>query len=118
MLGVEDGAATREQLKNFAKDQELITELRRRLSDPSWSTIGVEIDSGDRIAVKFVRADRGTLFLDEIGNLPAAQQAKLLRVVETGEFERVGASRTQQADVRILSATNADLEGRLDTSDE
>jgi DNA-binding NtrC family response regulator len=63
----------------------------------------------DRIG-RFEMADGGTLFLDEIGNLPAAQQAKLLRVVETGEFERVGASRTQQADVRILSATNADLE--------
>jgi DNA-binding NtrC family response regulator len=55
----------------------------------------------DRIG-RFEMADGGTLFLDEIGNLPAAQQAKLLRVVETGEFERVGASRTQQADVRIL----------------
>ena len=64
---------------------------------------------GDRIG-RFEMADGGTLFLDEIGNLPAAQQAKLLRVVETGDFERVGASRTQSADVRILSATNADLE--------
>lgn len=66
----------------------------------------------DRIG-RFEMADGGTLFLDEIGNLPAAQQAKLLRVVETGEFERVGASRTQQADVRILSATNADLESEV-----
>jgi DNA-binding NtrC family response regulator len=66
----------------------------------------------DRIG-RFEMADGGTLFLDEIGNLPAAQQAKLLRVVETGEFERVGASRTQRADVRILSATNADLESEV-----
>ncbi len=54
-------------------------------------------------------ADGGTLFLDEIGNVPPAQQARLLRALETGEFERVGASRTQRADVRIVSATNADL---------
>jgi len=67
---------------------------------------------GDRLG-RFEMADGGTLFLDEIGNLPAAQQAKLLRVVETGEFERVGASRTQSADVRILSATNADLEAAV-----
>lgn len=67
---------------------------------------------GDRLG-RFEMADGGTLFLDEIGNLPAAQQAKLLRVVETGDFERVGASRTQSADVRILSATNADLEAAV-----
>ena len=67
---------------------------------------------GDRLG-RFEMADGGTLFLDEIGNLPAAQQAKLLRVVETGEFERVGASRTQSADVRVLSATNADLEAAV-----
>jgi DNA-binding NtrC family response regulator len=62
----------------------------------------------DRVG-RFELADGGTLFLDEIGNVPAAQQAKLLRVLETGEFERVGSSRTMRADVRILSATNADL---------
>jgi len=66
----------------------------------------------DRIG-RFEMADGGTLFLDEIGNLALAQQAKLLQVVETGEFERVGASRTQQANVRILSATNADLEAEV-----
>jgi len=54
-------------------------------------------------------ADGGTLFLDEIGNVPPAQQARLLRALETGEFERVGSSRTQRVDVRIISATNADL---------
>jgi DNA-binding NtrC family response regulator len=54
-------------------------------------------------------ADGGTLFLDEIANLPLAQQPKLLRVLEQGEFERVGSSRTQRADLRVLSATNADL---------
>jgi DNA-binding NtrC family response regulator len=54
-------------------------------------------------------ADGGTLFLDEIGNLSHGQQAKLLRVLETGEFQRVGSSRTRHADVRILAATNADL---------
>jgi DNA-binding NtrC family response regulator len=58
---------------------------------------------------RFELADGGTLFLDEIGNLSLVQQAKLLRAVETGEFERVGSSRTRRADVRLLSATNADM---------
>jgi DNA-binding NtrC family response regulator len=58
---------------------------------------------------RFELADGGTLFLDEIGNVPPAQQARLLRALETGEFERVGSSRTQHADVRVVSATNADL---------
>jgi DNA-binding NtrC family response regulator len=62
----------------------------------------------DRVG-RFELAQGGTLFLDEIGNVPPSQQAKLLRVLETGEFERVGSSRTIRADVRILSATNADL---------
>ncbi len=66
----------------------------------------------DRVG-RFELADGGTLFLDEIGNVPPAQQAKLLRVLETGEFERVGSSRTVRADVRILSATNADLHGAV-----
>ena len=62
----------------------------------------------DRVG-RFELADGGTLFLDEIANITPAQQAKLLRVVETGELERVGSSRTRKVDVRILSATNADL---------
>lgn len=62
----------------------------------------------DRVG-RFELADGGTVFLDEIANMPLNQQAKLLRVIETGEFERVGASRTRRVDVRILSATNADL---------
>jgi DNA-binding NtrC family response regulator len=58
---------------------------------------------------RFEVADSGTLFLDEIGNLPLASQAKLLRVLQTGEFERLGSSQTRRASVRIISATNADL---------
>jgi DNA-binding NtrC family response regulator len=58
---------------------------------------------------RFELADGGTLFLDEIANVPLALQPKLLRVLETGEFERVGSSRTRKVDVRIISATNADL---------
>jgi DNA-binding NtrC family response regulator len=58
---------------------------------------------------RFELANTGTLFLDEIANLTAQQQAKMLRVLETGEFERVGSSKTRQADVRLLSATNADI---------
>ena len=66
----------------------------------------------DRIG-RFELADGGTIFLDEIANVPLAQQAKLLRLLETGEFERVGSSRTQKADVRLLSATNADLHAEV-----
>ncbi|MEB2233969.1 sigma-54 dependent transcriptional regulator [Xanthomonas sp. LMC-A-07] len=62
---------------------------------------------------RFELADGGTLFLDEIGNLPLEQQAKLLRAIEDGEFERVGASRTQRVDVRIVAATNADLDAEV-----
>ncbi len=62
----------------------------------------------DRIG-RFELADHGTLFLDEIANIPMRQQAKLLRVLETGELERVGSSRTTRVNVRVLSATNADL---------
>jgi len=54
-------------------------------------------------------ADGGSLFLDEIGNLPMSQQPKLLRVLETGEFEPVGSSRTRKAHIRLIAATNADL---------
>ncbi|HKR00251.1 MAG TPA: sigma-54 dependent transcriptional regulator [Pyrinomonadaceae bacterium] len=62
----------------------------------------------DRVG-RFELADGGTLFLDEIANVPLGLQPKLLRVLQTGEFERVGSSRTRRADVRVLSATNADL---------
>jgi DNA-binding NtrC family response regulator len=65
-------------------------------------------------AGRFELADNGTLFLDEIANLTASQQAKLLRVLETGEFERVGSSKTRRADVRILTATNADLQKEIE----
>ena len=62
----------------------------------------------DRIG-RFELADGGTLFLDEVGNIPLSQQPKLLRVLEDGEFERLGSSRTSKAHVRLVSATNADL---------
>jgi len=62
----------------------------------------------DRIG-RFEMASGGTLFLDEIANVPSTQQRKLLRVLETGEFERLGSSRTLRSDVRIITATNADL---------
>jgi DNA-binding NtrC family response regulator len=62
----------------------------------------------DRIG-RFEMAAGGTLFLDEIANVPPSQQRKLLRVLETGEFERLGSSRTLRSDVRIITATNADL---------
>ena len=62
----------------------------------------------DRVG-RFEMAEGGTLFLDEIANLPIKHQQKLLRVLETGEFERVGSSKTRRANARIISATNADI---------
>jgi DNA-binding NtrC family response regulator len=59
---------------------------------------------------RFELADGGTIFLDEIGNVPVRQQAKLLRVLETGEVERIGSSRSRRVDVRVITATNADLQ--------
>ncbi len=58
----------------------------------------------------FEVADGGTLFLDEVANMPLGQQAKLLRVLQTGEFNPVGSSKVKRADVRVLAATNAQLE--------
>jgi DNA-binding NtrC family response regulator len=63
---------------------------------------------------RFELADGGTLFLDEIANVPPRQQAKLLRVLETGEMERVGSSKTRRVDARVLSATNADLRAEVE----
>lgn len=67
----------------------------------------------DRIG-RFELADRGTLFLDEIANIPVAQQARLLRVLEGGQFERLGSSRTLQVDVRVLAATNANIHAEIE----
>ena len=66
----------------------------------------------DRIGC-FEMADEGTLFLDEIANMPMRLQAKLLRVLQTGEFARVGSSRIRYVNVRVLSATNADLQAEI-----
>jgi Nif-specific regulatory protein len=63
---------------------------------------------------RFERADGGTLFMDEVGELSPLFQAKLLRVVQDGEFERVGGTRTLKADVRLIAATNRDLERRVE----
>jgi DNA-binding NtrC family response regulator len=67
----------------------------------------------DRIG-RFELADGGTLFLDEIANIRVEQQARLLRVLEDGCFERLGSSRTQQTDVRVLAATNANVEAEVE----
>jgi len=66
----------------------------------------------DRVG-RFEMADGGTLFLDEIANIAPAMQAKLLRVLETGEFEPVGSSRTRRVQARVLSATNADIASEI-----
>ena len=70
---------------------------------------GAFTDAKTDRAGRFELADESSLFLDEIANIPLNQQAKLLRVIETGEFERVGSSKTLHANVRIISATNANL---------
>ena len=70
---------------------------------------GAFTDAKSDRAGRFELADGGTLFLDEIGNIPLNQQAKILRTIETGEYERVGSSKTYHANVRLISATNADL---------
>ena len=75
---------------------------------------GQYTDARQDRAGRFETADGGTLFLDEIGNLPLEQQPKLLRVLEDGEFERLGASRTQRVDVRVVAATNADLDTEVE----
>jgi two-component system, NtrC family, nitrogen regulation response regulator NtrX len=62
---------------------------------------------------KFEQADQGTIFLDEIGDMPLAMQAKLLRVLEEGEVERIGGDKTVQINVRVIVATHRDLEARV-----
>jgi DNA-binding NtrC family response regulator len=74
---------------------------------------GAFTDAKTDRAGRFELADESTLFMDEIANIPLAQQAKLLRVIETGDFERVGSSKTLHANVRIISATNANLESEI-----
>ena len=66
---------------------------------------------------RFEQADGGTLFLDEIGDISPAFQAKLLRVLQEGEFERVGGGRTLKVDVRVIAATNRDLEAEVRAGD-
>jgi DNA-binding NtrC family response regulator len=70
---------------------------------------GAFTDAKTDRAGRFELADESTLFMDEIANIPMNQQAKLLRMIETGEFERVGSSRTMHSNVRIISATNSNL---------
>jgi DNA-binding NtrC family response regulator len=74
---------------------------------------GAFTDAKTDRAGRFELADGGTLFLDEIGNIPMSQQAKILRVLETGELERVGSSRTYRVNTRLISATNADLQAEV-----
>jgi DNA-binding NtrC family response regulator len=75
---------------------------------------GAYTDAKAERAGRFELADGGTLFLDEIANIPPSQQAKLLRILQTGELQRLGSARTRQVDVRVLSATNADLKAEVE----
>jgi DNA-binding NtrC family response regulator len=83
-------------------ESELLGHVRGAFTDAKADRVG-----------RFELADGGTLFLDEIANVPLPQQAKLLRVVETGELERIGSSKTRRVDVRLLSATNSDLDAEV-----
>ena len=74
---------------------------------------GAFTDAKSDRAGRFELAHGGTLFMDEIGNIPLNQQAKILRTLETGEFERVGSSKTYRANVRLISATNSDLSAEV-----
>jgi len=74
---------------------------------------GAFTDAKTDRAGRFELADESTLFMDEIANIPLAQQAKLLRVIETGDLERVGSSKTLHANVRVISATNSNLEDEI-----
>lgn len=74
---------------------------------------GAFTDAKTDRAGRFELADSGTLFMDEIGNIPMSQQSKILRTLETGEFERVGSSRTCRTNVRLISATNSDLNAEV-----
>lgn len=78
---------------------------------------GAFTDARENRIGRFELADQGSLFLDEIGNIPSSQQAKLLRVLESQQFERVGASKTQQVDVRVISATNANMSELITTGE-
>ena len=83
-------------------DSELFGHVRGAFTDAKTDRVG-----------RFEMAEGGTLFLDEIANVPMPQQSKLLRVLETRSYERLGSSRTQQADVRLVAATNADLRAEV-----
>ena len=71
---------------------------------------GAFTDAKENRLGRFEMAEGGTLFLDEIANIPVPEQGKLLRVLESGEFERVGSSITQRTNVRLISASNADFD--------
>lgn len=78
---------------------------------------GAFTDAKEARIGRFEMAEAGTLFLDEIANIPLAQQAKLLRVLESGEYEMVGSSVTRRADVRLISASNGDFATLIDAGD-
>ncbi|TCK75236.1 sigma-54-dependent transcriptional regulator [Acidipila rosea] len=84
-------------------ESELFGHVRGAYTDARTERIG-----------RFELADGGTLFLDEIANIPLRQQGTLLRVLETGEMERVGSSKTRKVDTRLLSATNANLRAEVE----
>jgi two-component system response regulator HydG len=77
---------------------------------------GAYTDAKDARKGRFEEADQGTIFLDEIGDLPFEMQVKLLRVIQDGQFERLGSNKTLSVDLRIISATNANLAELIDTN--
>ncbi|MET1255407.1 sigma-54-dependent transcriptional regulator [Aliikangiella maris] len=94
MVSVNMGAVTESLFES-----EMFGHVKGAFTDAKTTRIG-----------RFELADEGTLFLDEIANTPISQQAKLLRVLEDRQFEKVGSSKTQHVDIRLIAATNADLQ--------
>lgn len=105
---------------SLRKEQSFVSVNMGALTDTLFSselfghTKGAFTDAKAQRIGRFEMAEGGTLFMDEIANIPLEQQARLLRVLESGEFEALGSSRTQTANVRIISATNDDLMERVD----
>ena len=87
-------------------ESEMFGHVKGAFTDAKESRIG-----------RFELADQGSLFLDEIANVPLTQQAKLLRVLEEKQFERVGSSQTQKTNFRLISATNGDLQARVQSGE-
>ena len=104
-----DGAAAKARRANHSRPPRSIERIFRQAGWIRFFTGAASARKG-----KFELADKGTLFLDEIGDVPAAIQVKLLRVLQEREFERLGGTKTLKVDIRMIAATNRDLRAALE----